>query len=370
MIAETHSLRALCGLGVQVFLFCGPVLLCTTPSVLADAQPPSPDPARGVGYGAPRPRLVSPRPVHDFGVAAATATVEHVFLIANAGNAALEIKNVRACCGATYSLATNTVAPRAEIPLTVRLRLENRAGKQNKSFYIQSNDATQPLYQLRLTGTVTVPASTNVARPISAMPEEVDFGFIRNDSAITQTVAIVALSNAVFRVTKVECTSRWCRVTVMPSGGGTVTIAILQVQTVPVMPAGKNVAIITVRTDNPACARLEIPVTATVFADLVVVPRELAFQRRTEATTSTRYIAIRSRSGKPFKILKTDTPDPGIAVTCAPLDSGGYRLTLDNILPFEELNGKAVVITTDSPTMKPLHIPFRITESGESKQRP
>ena len=93
----------------------------------------------------------------------------------------------------------------------------------------------------------------------------------------------------------------------------------------------------------------------------MVVPRELAFQRRPEATTSTRYIAIRSRSGKPFKILKAETPDPGIVIATEPF-AGGHRLTLSNILPFEELDGKEVVVVTDSPTMPRIAIPFRIRD--------
>ena len=52
--------------------------------------------------------------------------------IANVGDSSLEIHRVRACCGATASITTNSIAPGAAATLTVSLKPMAKPGPFRK----------------------------------------------------------------------------------------------------------------------------------------------------------------------------------------------------------------------------------------------
>lgn len=105
-----------------------------------------------VGFAAPR--IVCDAPVYDFGHADQTEPVVHAFTIWNRGDTTLKIGNLRACCGASMTMEAKTIAPGSNTQCRVTLSLNNRRGKQDKRFFIASNDPKQPYYSLRFVGTV------------------------------------------------------------------------------------------------------------------------------------------------------------------------------------------------------------------------
>ena len=98
------------------------------------------------------PKIACKQPVHEFGAVDNSQSVEHTFVMWNEGEAPLEIGRVRACCGATAEIADKTILPGTNTTLKIKLSLRGRNGKQQKSFYIASNDPEQRYYQLQLTG--------------------------------------------------------------------------------------------------------------------------------------------------------------------------------------------------------------------------
>jgi len=71
-------------------------------------------------------------------------------------------------------------------------------------------------------------------------------------------------------------------------------------------------------------------------------------------------VAIRSKANRPFKILKVEPPEAGIEVKLRDLAAGGYTCEISNILPFKDLDGKKVVISTDHEDGRQIAIPIRI----------
>ena len=101
------------------------------------------------------PKITCAQPVYDFSRSEDTQTVEHTFIIGNTGDEPLRIGKIKACCGAATELGTNVIPAAGTTTLKVKLPLSGRSGNQHKSFYIGSNDPTQPYYQLRFVGKVS-----------------------------------------------------------------------------------------------------------------------------------------------------------------------------------------------------------------------
>ena len=101
---------------------------------------------------------------YDFGTVASTQTVTHAFTLNNEGNAPLVIGRVVSGCGCTTAgINSNAVPPGSNCIVTVTMTMQGRDGPQHKALYIASNDPLQPLFQLRLTGTIVASSSwTNI----------------------------------------------------------------------------------------------------------------------------------------------------------------------------------------------------------------
>lgn len=299
------------------------------------------------------PKISCQAPLYDFGSRDSSDLVEHTFLISNEGAADLDIGRVTGCCGAATDMAQKRLPPGTNAPLHVRFSLAGREGKLNKSIYIGSNDPTQPYYQLRIIGTVTA--------MVSARPASVDFGRIPADATVESEVSLLCQTNFPVAVTSLVLEGRGFAMTNEAVVGG----YRIKVRTVPPLDQGGNRGKVVILTDNPRCRRIEIPLVATVSADIVVVPGEIQLvgsERRAGAVT--RYVSIRSRSGREFKILGVSLPAKDMISEVSRLDDG-YRVVIRNIVPSEDIDGKDVTISTDHPEGRQIILPIHVS-AGDS----
>jgi hypothetical protein len=302
--------------------------------------------AAGIG-----PRLACRQAEHLFGVVENHKSIEHVFTLANDGDAALQIGNVRACCGATASIAINSIAPGSNTTLKVVLSLQGRNGEQRKSFYVASNDPKQPYYQLRLVGTAVA--------ALDVQPRSVDFGLVDDNTTTNTEVVIHGGPHVLFRITNTVWDAVGFSAECRP--GASQDVWRVRIGAVPPLPIGVTRATLTLFTDHAQYSKIDIPAVVTIASDIVVVPREILItEGGQKAAPVTRYVALRSRKGKPFRILAVVPPEPEIKVKQEPLPAGGHRITLENVMPFEDLSGKDLVITTDHEQVKKVAIPFKV----------
>ncbi len=204
------------------------------PNVLSHAQSEN---SGGMVLSGSAPVIACDEPVWNFGERPADATVVHVFEIWNRGDAPLEISRVRACCGTSAMLADQVVAPGTSTTVRVTSSLRGRRGRQLRTVYVHSNDPRQPLFQLRVTGSVAVPdhrppvasspqtvvtanqtvneSAATVLPPeaavpddaIRAVPAELQLAQEKDAAVPFHTLLVRSADRTSFQVTRVDCPS-------------------------------------------------------------------------------------------------------------------------------------------------------------------
>ena len=304
------------------------------------------------------PKLVCDEPVFSFGNVEGSNSVEHSFVLWNRGDAPIIIGKLRGCCGATVAVSAPTIAPGSNTILKIVLSLAGANGEVRKSVYVASNDPKQPYLQVRLEG---------MARPpVLVEPGYLNFNAVSSNEALSAEVTITSLPVVPLRVTNVVSATGQFRAEVIVSSN---RFCRIRVNSIGPLPQGVTRGSIAALTDNAMYPRLDISVLATVSSDILIVPQDITLLATTgKVEPVTRYLAIRSKRGVPFKILSVEAPDPGIEVKVDALSSGGYRIEMKNILPFSELDGKRFIIKTDHADGREISVPVRMTPaSGQGK---
>ena len=310
--------------------------------------------AWGVWAGG-QPHLTCAERAYAFGEVANIQTVDHTFRLANTGDAPLTIQRMRVCCGATADLSAQTIPAGGTADVHVRLSLAGRTGPQKKSIHVISDDPAEPYFQLQLIGTATA--------EIEAIPSRVEFGDVNERAVVEQVVLLRASSGLTFKVTAVTSTVAWCRADYRRSEGDAgYRVA---VRTVPPLPSGAASGRIVLSTDLHDYPRIELPVSARVDSDVVVVPREILLKAEAAGAT-TRYVALRRRAGKAFRILEVEAPRKDMRVETSPLGPFGYRFAVSGVDRPGELDGRFLTLHTDIPGMEEIDVPFRV-ERGEGE---
>ena len=99
-----------------------------------------------------KPRLELLGDEWDFGKVAEGATVEHLFVLRNAGDADLKITEVRPACApcTAFSWSKKTIPPGKSAELQVLYHAKLKVGRHSTSFVIQSNDPSGPSREVGL----------------------------------------------------------------------------------------------------------------------------------------------------------------------------------------------------------------------------
>ncbi|MEI6970337.1 MAG: DUF1573 domain-containing protein [bacterium] len=300
------------------------------------------------------PRIGCKEPEYLFGELSNTGTVEHGFLIQNLGDAPLAIGKVKSCCGATAEISAQIISPGSNATLQIIFPLKGRKGDQKKSFYVGSNDRTQPYFQVRLTGTAKADAFIE--------PEDVNFGNLGPNDEREQTLRLVCLPAVSLSITNIAINAPWFKSEYERTKDG----YCIRIRTVPPLKPGVLHGSMCILTDNTRYPMFNAHLTATLTSDIQVVPKEISLVAATgRVDTITRYLAVRSRRGVPFTVLGVEPPESGIETKVLSLKPSIYRCEISNILPFPELDGKELIIRTDHEEGREIRVPIRITPTIE-----
>ena len=298
------------------------------------------------------PRIVCDNPVYDFGAISNTGAVTHAFTIRNTGGSPLQIGKVKACCGATAKMGVMLLPPGSNTTLNVELRVRGRRGKQRKSFYVASNDPATPNLRLALEGTVIA--------DIGISPSYLNFGNVSPTAPVTNVVNLTLVSRPETAITGIVSSCKEFIAEVEGVGGSRRVI----VKTIPPFLPGVTRGQIRLQTDDPKRPEITVGVSATVVSDLQVVPSEILLTLpKGDPQPVTRYIALRSRTKTPFKIISIDLPDTTTQSTITPMGTSGWRCKLTNLIP-SKLSTTNIIIHTTHPDSPELPIPIRV--SGNS----
>ena len=241
--------------------------------------------------------------------------------------------------------------PGSNTTLAVTLSLKRRSGQQKKSLYVTSNDRGTPYYQLRLVG--------KAVAAFYVQPQHINFGDIAADAHLQQEITLMHPAGVALSVTNCFSSGKHFAIEQLP--GKEKGRQAFAVSTVPPFALGLTSGQLKILTDHPKYREFSVGVRATVASDLVVVPREIIVKEQEgQIKPVTRYLAVRSRTGKPFKLLGVEAPDEGITVKTQALRGGGYRCELGNIMPFPDLDEKNVIIKTDIKSTEQIPVPIRV----------
>lgn len=100
------------------------------------------------------PRLSLADREFDFGRVEPLSKQTMVIELSNDGDSRLEIYRVRACCGATASISTDSIPPNSLATLTVSLGPMARPGKFRKKVTLTTNDPAAPVIEIPIVGEV------------------------------------------------------------------------------------------------------------------------------------------------------------------------------------------------------------------------
>lgn len=297
------------------------------------------------------PRLVCDEPVFDFGTRDPSETVEHTFVIRNAGTLTLEITRVHPGCGCTVAnISEKNVPPGGESHITARLSLQGRSGPQQKTITVDSNDPNQP--QIILTMKGVAGAALNV------QPPQITTARIAPGTRPTATVFVSSADGAPFKITAVESTSDQLLATVDPLVENTsyrVNLALKE----PL--EGVHHSVVIVRTDHPKRGVVEIPVHFATAREIVVAPRVILFDAPGSDPVS-RFVLLRNADGSPLELDGIEPPDGSVRVETQPYAANGIRVQLYNLVPSAAMNGR--VLRIHPRGSEPIDVPIRINGIG------
>lgn len=206
------------------------------------------------------PVLDCTKPTYLFGSFETGASLDHVFILRNTGEAPLTIHSARPDCGCSVvHLPDKIISPGQSMPVRVQLSLKNLRGPVEKRVVISSDDPARPNFFLVLKGTAR--------SSLQIYPLAVNFGSLKADAEATQLVEFKATTaGGSFQVKKVLADSKNLTITqeALPNKKGYRVF----VQTKRPLPTGPLRAVLRVQTDLPKEAEILIPVRAMVEGTL------------------------------------------------------------------------------------------------------
>jgi hypothetical protein len=198
-------------------------------------------------------------------------------------------------------------------------------------------------------------------------PSHLDLGTLSPDGNTNVTVSIQLLEGSPLLITKTACTVPGLEAVVQPVVEG--TNYLIQIFTKPPLRYGAFHGRLLVKTDKSWRPELSIGISATVTGLLDVAEWEISVPVGKGIPAVPRYIRIRSRNNKPFKIVEVIPPNPNVRIgKITQIEDGVYMISL-SVQPTLELEGQSVRIVTDVESMKEVFVPFRVWSAGGESKR-
>ncbi len=145
------------------------------------------------------PRIQVDRKDFDFGRRYQGESIEHVFVIRNAGDDTLRINNVRSSCGCTATLLDkHALAPGESAELKATFSTGRFRGQVEKMISVYSNDEQNPTTILQLQGEVAV--------DLEVSPTQLYFVNLKQGERLERQLTISNLSDQPIEIKEVAST--------------------------------------------------------------------------------------------------------------------------------------------------------------------
>jgi hypothetical protein len=335
-LMKTHSLQ-LTTIGSLLAL--GAALLA--PAVVASAETPSAE---------PRPVIEVQEMHQDAGLFEEGSVVPFRFLVANRGQADLELTRVKPNCGCTDVKYDHLIKPGEQGTIQAELHTDYFGTAVTKHVAVFSNDPAQPLLDLTITAHLVplVKVSPSPAAQLSMGDQAVsrEFTLERNGGRPMKIVQVVPYATFIKAAT-----------TPLPGQGRYK----LTLTATPDAPMGRTTVPVDVWTDVDKGGIVNIIVhvdrgivTIPPMAFFGVVPRAMTTPRQSMVTLQ--------RDSTPFHIKKVVVDDPKLSPKVEAVRAGAeYRVTVTYTGGWDTtgLRRQMLTVTTDDPKQPVIEIPVQ-----------
>lgn len=261
------------------------------------------------------PRVVVPEPSFNFGSVPQGQRVIHEYELRNSGDGDLTIQRVSPACGCTATTVTsNVVKPGASERIKVEFDTTGFSGEKKKSIQVLTNAADKPELTLTLMGTVV--------RGVTLTPERLDFGEIgASSSAVTRTREFVVEINEGWdlQVKGAKSYSPYVAVRQVAAEPRKLKYA---VELLPGAPKGELRDRVVVEFEGGKQSSVNIPVFASVLADLRVVPSTVSFGIVGGSQVLERRVRFENSSSGKIAVSGIASSHPAVSASLIEVDAG------------------------------------------------
>ncbi|MGH7915036.1 MAG: DUF1573 domain-containing protein, partial [Candidatus Binataceae bacterium] len=298
--------------------------------------------------GAPKAEVA--QPAYNFGTALSGPSINHVFMIKNAGNAPLEIRSVNSSCGCTAARPSKTILAPGEVA-TIAASVDTRfeQGHNLSVVTLTTNDPAHASLQLKIEG---------VIKPqVAAQPMDIDFGNVHHGNAAAREVIISDMVGSTgFALKSIKNASPYIKVTQSARTDGKPG-ALLHVALSPSMPPGPISDTLRIETSR---APLRVAILGVVTGDLIVKPNQVSFGILAHHQGAVRIVRLTNQGSHTINVLGVESTSNSVFARVAPVTPGKeYKLTvaLRPNTPDGQIRG-ALTIRTDDPQQATLTVPY------------
>jgi len=291
------------------------------------------------------PKITLENTGYDFGAIDQAPTVTHRFAFRNGGGLELKLDNVRTSCGCTAVASTTAgIAPGASGAVDVTCDTAGAFGPQDKTVSVYSNDPTQPVSTLTLSGQVRAVAAAD--------PPRLYVGHLGRGQTAAHDVRILG---EIVSAGRIETIGKCVTATLSDTPNGRQ----LRVAIKDDAPLGAFNDTVTIATGNPRRPSLAVPVTGVVDGNVVVSPAQVNFGVVTAGAEISRVVGVHNRGQRPFHISAVRLrPAIGTAAVSPLADGRGFRITitLNAGLHPGKISG-TLEVDTDDPEQPRIELP-------------
>ncbi len=283
----------------------------------------------------------------DSGVVEEGTIIKQRFIVANRGQADLELKAVKPSCGCSAARWDQWIRPGQEGTIETEFNTAYFRGPVTKHFMVFCNDPRRPQLDLTLSARVT-PLVQISPGPVALIAMD--------DASASYEFTLERTDGQPMQILQVFPNAPYLKIDVTPlPGNGRYRVA---VTTTADTPLGRSSACISLRTDLEKAGSLSL--LLMVDRGIVAAPPELFLGVLPgQLTAATRGVVTLSRRSGSFHVTGVTADDPKLKARLETIRAGAeYRITVTYATGRDAMqHRRTLTVTTDDPKQPLLRIP-------------
>ena len=247
-------------------------------------------------------------PEIDFGRLEQNEARSANLIVRNEGDIVLDIMNVESTCGCTVAKPLrDSLAPGESTTIEVTFSSKEFQGPQHKVITIQTNDPVRPI--------IEIPVLADVHAPLIVQPADkaAAFGRVPLGQGAEQVIEFSAPDQQTLTIETIKTRPDLFTIELSPGAAANTRRATIRLRKD--APSGPIRELVTFHTNVPQRSQVDISVTGTVLAPVVLLPEEVNFRYASPNVKLSRKFVLRPQSGTTVNVKEATIDLPGFKVT-------------------------------------------------------